>query len=240
MPAYGIMQFDGVDDYVDVPLFTFSRTQGTVMCWFYTNRSFTPDGLHDTMIFRTYDLTGTVAVFDFFPYYSNPAADQGYFGWYNNTVEGRIVINPTTAGMIYGAWNHVVYTYIIGGTCCLYVNGVLAASNTPPDATYDTLTGDATHIGDSGQGIAVQTLSGYVDDLRVYNRALSQSEISSIFLSHSRLLNTDGFIAYYKLDQGSEAAPAGGLSVPDSSGNGFTATPINGPIWKASNEINYP
>lgn len=65
---------------------------------------------------------------------------------------------------------------------------------------------------------------GRVDDVRVWNRALSREEILSRM--HERLTGTeDGLAGYWPLDEG------GGAETADESGNGYTGTLGGGTEW---------
>ena len=60
----------------------------------------------------------------------------------------------------------------------LYVNGVEVASNTLPRAANGT---GACLIG--GAGGVSEFFGGRIDDVRLYNRALSASEVQALFAS---------------------------------------------------------
>lgn len=140
-----------------------------------------------------------------------------------------------------GMWHHVMVTYD-STTPLLYVDGVSQALASGTSCTQTANAGAITQ--DTGtltfgsrQG-ASQFLSGKVDELRVYNRVLSATEIQSLYTegggtkansSASQAQGTgrldSGLAGYWKLDDGS------GTSVTDSSVNGNTGTLTNGPTW---------
>jgi hypothetical protein len=74
-----------------------------------------------------------------------------------------------------GTWTHVAFTHVPGTKIQLYLNGVLdselATTATPVTSTAPI------ELGDNGEGIAVASAS--YDELAVYRRALSASEISA-------------------------------------------------------------
>jgi hypothetical protein len=70
-------------------------------------------------------------------------------------------------------WTHLVTTYD-GSTQKLYVNGVLAGSRSQTGAI--TLSSGALRIG--GNSVWGQYFTGYIDEVRVYNRTLTQTEVS--------------------------------------------------------------
>jgi hypothetical protein len=123
-----------------------------------------------------------------------------------------------------------------------YFNGVeqtLTFAQTIPTsipANNGLLTIGALELG----GVYSRYFDATIDDFRIYNRPISLSEIASISSSRIRLNITDGLVAYWRLDNGNDGAPAGGATVIDSSGNGVTGTPVGSPLWTASPWISYP
>ncbi len=63
------------------------------------------------------------------------------------------------------------------------------------------------------------SFQGFLDETRIYNRALSPSEVRQLYNF------APGPIRYYKLDDGSGTAPV------DSSGNGVTGSVNGNPVW---------
>jgi hypothetical protein len=77
-----------------------------------------------------------------------------------------------------GLWAHVVATFD-SGACKLYVNGSLVASKTSSVTSIYYGTSTTTLIGCTPQGN--QRFLGLIDEMSVYNRALSASEIQAIY-----------------------------------------------------------
>ena len=71
-------------------------------------------------------------------------------------------------------WTHLAATYD-GSTQKLYVNGVLVGSRSQTGAI--ALSSGALRIG--GNSVWGEYFTGYIDEVRIYNRALSQAEIAS-------------------------------------------------------------
>jgi hypothetical protein len=86
-----------------------------------------------------------------------------------------------TAALTAGAWTHVAVT-ISGSTGTLYVNGVATGTNSEmtlkPASLGSTM---QNFIGDS-QFAVDPSFNGLVDDLRIYNRALTAAEIAAFVL----------------------------------------------------------
>lgn len=107
-------------------------------------------------------------------------------------------------------WYHVAATYD-GSAMKIYINGVL-------DATKSQ-TGSVNSNGAFNVGYLYNTsrnFNGKVDEVRIWKRALSQTEISQNMCNVT--LPATSLAAYWKFNEGS------GSSVQDSSGNGVTLT----------------
>lgn len=133
-----------------------------------------------------------------------------------------------------GRWYHVVGVYNASAqTLDIYINGAL---------DNGTLTGSVpTSMGDFTQTVAIgnragenKMFPGVIDDVRIYNRALSADEVQKLFQSGSfrrAAVSEQGLIGWWKMDEGQ------GTLVGDSSGNGLhgttTATWVNGKNGKA-------
>lgn len=89
------------------------------------------------------------------------------------SIEGKASIFAGTVGT---AWTHVAGTYD-GSTMRLYVDGTQVASQSGLSGTLPSSTADII-IG--GQQNDSNYFDGTIDDVRIYNRALSQSEIDTI------------------------------------------------------------
>ncbi|UWX59623.1 glycosyl hydrolase family 18 protein [Chryseobacterium oranimense] len=107
-------------------------------------------------------------------------------------------------------WYHVAATYD-GSTMKIYINGALDASKSQ--------TGSVNSNGAFNVGYLYNTsrnFNGKVDEVRVWKRALSQTEISQNMCNVT--LPATSLAAYWKFNEGS------GSSVQDSSANGVTLT----------------
>jgi hypothetical protein len=83
-------------------------------------------------------------------------------------------------------WTHIVGTYDPSASAPqmnLYINGTLASSTTATGAiAYDTAgADDDVLIGSAIVGSASQAFVGVVDDVRIYNRAISPAEVRRLY-----------------------------------------------------------
>ncbi|QDV78174.1 LamG domain-containing protein [Botrimarina mediterranea] len=101
------------------------------------------------------------------------------------------------AAAVGGGWRHYVGVFDdAANTLKLYIDGVLVATtNTTDSIDWAANIGATTAVGGTSYPIASYNLDGRVDDVRVYGRALSESEIAEVY----------GLIAHWKLDESSGA-----------------------------------
>jgi hypothetical protein len=69
-----------------------------------------------------------------------------------------------------------------GTTGTLYLNGVQVATGT---VTYSFDSSSGNLIGNWESGSGGNPFKGYINDARIYNRALSASEIAGMYLVHN-------------------------------------------------------
>jgi hypothetical protein len=158
------MNFDGAGDNVQIPGLLGQPSRISICAWVNLR---SPDkhgseviSLGDCVSLRL-DQDGTVTTGNYY---------RGGSNWNVTT------LNRTYAGK---GWHH--FAYVIGNnTQKLYVDGVAAASTTYTNAISYAGQGSNTTIGCHGNGKADFDLNGIIDDVRVYNTALTQSGILSV------------------------------------------------------------
>jgi hypothetical protein len=79
-----------------------------------------------------------------------------------------------TAALPLNTWTHLAVTFG-AGTLRLYVNGVLAGSR----AVSGALRTSADPLTIGGNGVWAEWFTGLIDEVRIYNRALTQAEIQA-------------------------------------------------------------
>ena len=98
----------------------------------------------------------------------------GSGGFYNYWWDVDLYCSPSSCPLSSNTWYHVVTTYD-GTTRSLYLNGVLKASDTnrgPNNATAAEF-----HI---GKTCCAEYFTGLIDDVAIYNRALTESEVADL------------------------------------------------------------
>ncbi len=166
------LTFDGVNDYLSTSLLQTNPNVFTLSLWFRT--ASTTGG---KLIGLGNAQTGTSGHYDRHLYMSNDG--KVYFGCYNGSVQ---TIN-TTLACNDNAWHYAAATLSSAGMA-LYIDGTLVGAKTTVTSGeinsgywrmgFDDVTG--------WQGApSSRYFSGQLDDIRVYDRALSASEIASLY-----------------------------------------------------------
>jgi type II secretory pathway pseudopilin PulG len=115
-----------------------------------------------------------------------------------------------------GTWCHGAITRL-GSLITLYVNGIAAGSGSPSLVDY---TGDTVILA-ANNGLG-ELFTNQIDDVRLYSRALSSSEVAALYAGGD---NRTDLAGYWPLEEGT------GTTTADQSGNGNTGTLTNGPTW---------
>ncbi len=159
----GAISFDGVDDRVVVPdSASLDLTTGaTLEAWVQPNALGTK---WRTVLFKTQSANH---VYSLYAHDSVRPRAEAHIG-------GGVRNAPGTAALPLNEWTHLASTYD-GSTLRLYVNGVLAGS-TPFAGSITTSNGEL-WIG--GNPIWAEWFSGLIDEVRIYDRALSAADIGA-------------------------------------------------------------
>jgi hypothetical protein len=151
--------------------------------------------------------------------FMNINSGQFAFGPLLDTHTGYIVTTPISSNSV----THLVGVYLRGQNVSLYTNGVLANIIPVPDGTLWVW---PSYPLSSAIGIydyvpsPYYAFRGVLDDVRIYNRALSSNEVAKLYTYESTPPNsflTNGLVAYYPFNGNAN----------DASGNGNNGT-VNG------------
>jgi len=161
------LSFDGVDDYYEVPhseSLSFT-TAITIELW-----------LNPGTIQNSWTVSKALSAYPFTPanyIVSLRVGGEWEFAFYEAAVDVWHSHETTGLGLTTGTWYHLVATYD-GSVVKIYCNGVekySAAETTPMEPNTETL-----RVGwNEGPGYP---LHGIVDEVRIYNRALTATEVS--------------------------------------------------------------
>lgn len=201
--GYGTIH-DGSGDYINIndsPLISFTGPF-TVAAWVKRSSTNTADGIfgkYDSSLSQRSYMLGMNTSFAQFTVSSNGVTTTQTTG---------------TTAISSGQWYHIAGVYD-GSNIRVFVNGVQESMSSHSSGVVDN--GSALHIGDGDN--TFWPFHGVIDEARIYNRALSEGEIRSLYNYAA------GPVAYWKFDEKT------GTTAYDSSGNANTASFVNTPLW---------
>jgi len=92
--------------------------------------------------------------------------------------------NPKcTTSLASGTWYHVVFTVDTSKNVVMYVNGSVLADSDSTSNVVGTYISTITRI-DVGSWGGYYTWDGYIDDLRIYNKVLSATEVAALYAAY--------------------------------------------------------
>ncbi len=127
--------------------------------------------------------------------------------------------------LVTGVWQHVVFTFdnAAGNIYNLYIDGVLFDTNNFPDGTIDGGTSNLLIGRDTNNNLY---FDGIMDDVRVYNRALTITEINAL-PGHTTDI-TSNLQGHWKFDETS------GTNANDETASGYDGTLYGNPTWQGT------
>jgi hypothetical protein len=174
--------FDGLDDFIEIPSsVSLNNPQGTINLWLYTtipNRdvcpikktNFSNAGNEHYVI----SITPTEVVFAN-KYNSNCQSGNG---WFRTATSNSIYTSPS--------WHMITATYSIVNN--LYIDGILVSTSIPSSTNPDNCASDI-QIG-RGWSAVNEWVTGKIDDIGIWNRTLSQQEITLLYQNCQGFLTT--------------------------------------------------
>ena len=218
VPNYAV-DFDGSDDRVQVGTNLFSTVINSFTIELWAN----PTGFRAPTEEVNDGISALSQRFAVFPDHGNLSyvvaghAGAGLSIGFNGISVYEHALNYLPSRLVYSAdisgWTHVALVYS-NKTPSLYVNSVLVRTNVASARTVHA----SANLGGSIQGIGYGNYQGQLDEVRIWNRALSQTEIET---NLNRTLTGDetGLVVYYRCDENSQGPIVDSASAPpDNSG----------------------
>ena len=203
------VQFDGTDDYVvtnSVDLTAHSA--GAFEFWIKV-----PTDINQADLVSWHKTSGYSSYFSFYM-----AGGNGKVYVVSEDESSEYLINglPSSDTVNDDSWHHIVFSQN-GEFGTIYIDAK-AQPVTTSGYWFDDMSfsNQAIYIGKAFN--TGNYLNGYIDELRIYNRALSAAEVRYHY-------NKGAPVAHWKFDEGS------GSTAYDSTANGNHGTLTNGPIW---------
>lgn len=174
----GALNFDGSDDYVNVPDIDNSLdapSQITIAAWMK------PNVMNQTQMIVTKQPSGTEMTFISGNYVFQMDPDPGNSLEFSHQIDphfNQVYYNSTHSIITAGVWQHVAVTLKAGDSVKFYRNGVSVGTSAQTQP-FGIVNDQPLRIGKRQNAVL---FNGSIDDVRVYNRALSASEIQQIYL----------------------------------------------------------
>lgn len=185
------LDFDGFDDYVEVP--SASATIAglnafSMSCWVYPTNAFPS--------FPNFD--GIVGIRNEFDadFFILQLSATNFEARFRNSAGTAFTVNSATCQL--NAWQHIVLVYT-GTALQFYHNGVLSQT-VPASGTFTNLTLPLT-IGRVNFQTTPFSLTGKVDEVGLWTRALSDTDVRCIY-TQKVIPSTNGLAHFYSMDQG--------------------------------------
>ncbi|MCH7573898.1 MAG: fibronectin type III domain-containing protein [Candidatus Marinimicrobia bacterium] len=209
------LQFDGVDDYVEVPdgdQWAFGDNPFSLALWVQLN-----DGTASVSFIANDEGSGTLSKWAF----------------WKEDAELRFHIKSLSLGALYpvrytwtpnnGQWYHLAVTRD-GSSYVLYIDGVNVYTNTLV-STVPNPNAPLTF----GQAEGIYYLNGAIDEVRIWNVARTQADIQGSM--HAQLTGSEtGLVGYWRMDE------ASGLTAFDYSANGNHGA-LNGGVARVTSTV---
>ncbi len=185
------LSFDGSNDYVQC---------GSILTPSYTKEAWV--NLNNYVAFAGNIISGGESSGRHAFWLPNGILSSGHNGTFNAVVD-NIQLSLNT-------WYHVAVTYDAATTTMkLYRNGMLVATNT---AVPDYLNGQNVTLGSyEVSGSPVGFMDGSIDEVRIWNSALTAAEINNRKNCELTGMET-GLVAYYKFNQGTGGGNNAGVT----------------------------
>lgn len=172
--GYGAIEVDGLTEYVSVPSAVVAGVPATMGGWAKVNTI-------GAEIYTLFAMGTAASATDILRLYvqTNGAFDRYATQQYDGSTAGdAFSTTPVVANV--GTWMHLLAVFTSDSSRTIYVNGV--AEDTDTTAVTALTTQDYTQFGrlDWGGG-PIQFFEGWIDDVRIYDRALSAQEVSALY-----------------------------------------------------------
>lgn len=181
--ANSAYSFDGVDDYIGVPYHSdFQLPEFSAAAWIYPAVDLT-GVLATTVVSRGEDYSTDDAAFYFGTAGTGHPWGSGVVSMYED-FRGREAWCSTDVFPQPGGWTHLAVTRAADGELTIFVDGMRTGvwyhTPIPTDHCYQDLLIGAYAYHSGGSDLIGNYFPGLIDDVMIYGRALSRSEVADL------------------------------------------------------------
>ena len=163
------MEFDGINDWIIIPEILISPTHIGMGGWFKCNNT--------SGEYRAFSYNNTKPYVNF-RFNQGGTANRLQINILSSTTEHTLI----TTSFTLTNWLHVFITASENGTGYLYINGTeVDSDNTIGTFEFIDLSGQIRNVIGANRNINSAFLSGLLNDIRIFNSALSATEIEAIY-----------------------------------------------------------
>ena len=172
----GSFFFDGTNDYIEVSnsnLLTFETNPFTIDFWLYSTYVHSGGALYRTILSSYDNYNGIYQTYFFLGLFNNGSTLNNFVSFLNSQ-SGNLML-PLGANINVNEWTNVTFTRLDNNLVC-YKNGVSVST------AVSTNNFSGTRNARIGGGVEqVNTFQGSISSMKIYNRALSATEIAQNF-----------------------------------------------------------
>ncbi len=225
--AYGKgFTFDGTSQYINTANYADNIGEMTVSAWIKS----TSNNAYRSIVAKMNNIASAPGWF--------LGINAGSIDFAVQTDGSNYIEKVTTTDYTDNTWHHVVGTLTggVGGTLTIYVDGSAVGVTTNTLGTVSTIT-NSENVRIADCGAANCKFGGTIDDVRVYNRAFSSTEVSGLYNEGVGLrritsnkstaaISASGLVLWQTFD----GPKLSGTTATDSSTGGVNGTLTNGPV----------
>lgn len=238
--AHGTMDFNGSSNYVKIDEAVISATPFTISFWYRSSATTSTRAIYYLAAVASTTPLVWISRLGASDVSAAPCDVAGHARIKYRSADSGCDINVCVAKIVNdGNWHFIAARATSASNFSIKVDDVTGTGTDGDCINFPAV--DRTAVGARWRGSADFFDDGDVEDVRTYNRALSDAELDSLYASRSRLVNTAGLVAYWRLDDGPDGADAlGATAALDSSGNGKHLAATAAPTYRASDFLRYP
>jgi hypothetical protein len=198
-----VLNFNGTSNYVNMGSDVASNIR-SIEFWFKPSANINSSLSQTNVFVGRNDATESSEYGFYIQGAEYPAIDRGKVTFYIANNSNYYSITSNNNSWAAGTWYHVCGTIDAISGMKLYIDGVQQTSTN----SYSSVIPQAPEITALGRwgDLSIRYFSGRMDELRFWNRTLSQSEIQQKKCSSLNPSNETGLVGYWQMDEGSGSA----------------------------------